>query len=882
MEEVSVAEINIDSIVDYRAEYSRVVKKIKPAGDNIVGLCPFHNDTNSSFTVNLKTGQYDCFACGASGNYIGFVARLNGTSTKEAFKQILREHNIEMPQQEQPRRNNSSDGDALMDCTLAEYVFSKKLPEEWLKANFYLSTEKDSKGVRFLKIPYLQEDGTESTFRKRYGMKQFRWKYGSSGKICLYNENRLPEIRDKGYAIMVEGESDTHTVCYLGFPVLGVAGASLFKPEQTGRLQDLKLYLHIEPDMGGQTFLNKMKKGLNQGGFIGEVYTWSCSQFGVKDPSDLYMKFGEDEAKQKIQQAIDSAQQIDIYEEIIPEAISGAPVNLRQPDGFKYSDNGIFKYDDNGVPINVCRTPIIITKRLISLEVGEEKIEIAFKRDNRWSTAVFQRSTLFQSKSITQLADLGCTITSENAKAVVQFLGALEADNIDIIDKAESTKSFGWQQNGKFLPGLADDVVLDIDPSQRPLASAYSTAGTLEGWVATMAPHRERYKFRFILAAAFAPPILRIIKQRIFFVYNWGNSKGGKSAGLKAALSAWGDADRLMVNFNATQVALERMAAFYCDLPLGIDERQLAGNNQGGLEKIVYMIASGVGRARGSKNGGLQQTSVWRTIAMATGEEPLSTDTTQTGVSTRVIEIYGGPFEDERSASEMHQCVANNYGYAGIEFVKRIMEMDEADIRKKYEEIQKWLHDRGEGRNGSHIASVAAVALADMLIDEWIFGGTDSRNDALKMAARVLGEQAVAEASGDVNQNAKQFLFDWIMSNKNQFTSNCIGTRLGMIDDDCAYIYPSILNNTLSKAGYSPRKTLKYLADEGCLEVSHNGNHGTTSIPKRIEGKLCRMVGFKLNTAEEKQIRLTDGFQPIDDDQVPSFGAEEEQQALPF
>lgn len=74
-----------------------------------------------------------------------------------------------------------------------------------------------------------------------------------------------------------------------------------------------------------------------------------------------------------------------------------------------------------------------------------------------------------------------------------------------------------------------------------------------------------------------------------------------------------------MVNFNATQVGLERTAAFYCDLPLGIDERQLAGNNQGALEKIVYMIASGTGKIRGAKSGGIQTVHQWRTVALATG-----------------------------------------------------------------------------------------------------------------------------------------------------------------------------------------------------------------------------------------------------------------------
>lgn len=884
---MSVAEVDIDRIVDYAAEYGRVVKKIKKAGDNLVGLCPFHNDTNSSFTVNTKTGQYDCFACGASGNYISFVARINGISTKEAYKKILREHGVEPPQEQSRPQNRGSDSDQLKDYTLSEYSFSKRLPEDWLKANFHLTTDKDSKGVRFLKIPYLQEDGSESTFRKRYGAKQFRWKYGSSGKICLYNEHRLPDMRRAGYALMVEGESDTQTLSYLDFPALGVAGASLFKAEQTSKLQDLKLYLHIEPDMGGQTFLKKMKQGLKKGEFIGEVYTWSCGQFGEKDPSDLYIKYSKEEAQQKIRAALERAERIDIYEEEIPAAIDDAPVTLRQPEKFEFSDKGIYKFiktpEGAEVPVNVCRTPIIITKRLLSVETGEEKIEIAFKRDGRWNTAIFQRSTLFQSKSITQLADLGCTITSENAKAMVQFLGALEAENIDIIEKAESTRSFGWQPGNRFLPGHASDIVLDIDPSQRPLASAYATAGTLEGWVTTMAPHRARYRFRFILASAFAAPLLRILKQRIFFVYNWGNSRGGKSAGLKAALSAWGDADRLMVNFNATQVALERMAAFYCDLPLGIDERQLAGNNQGGLEKIVYMIASGVGRARGAKGGGLQQTSVWRTVALTTGEEPLSTDTSQTGVSTRVIEIYGGPFEDEKTAGEMHQAVADNYGFAGVEFIRHLLELDEESIRQRYEAVLKRLREKHEGRNGSHIANVATVVLADILIDEWFFGGNNSEQAAYQMADRILIEQAVAEASGDVNENAKQFLFDWVMSNKNNFGANSIGQCYGAIVNDKAFIYPSVLNNALSKAGYSPRKTLKYMADSGYLGVSNDKNHDRISVVKRINGQLCRVVEFRLDMMEgERQPdpEPDDGWRTASEDEVPDFG--DGQMELPY
>ena len=859
----SADNINIDRLIDYKTEYSRVIKKPKLSGNNLIGLCPFHNDTNSSFSVDLATGKYDCFACGASGNYIGFVARQNGISTKEAYKKILREHGIEPPQPEQQHRTTVSSN--LGSLTIQEYSLLKKIPVDWLAATCHLSTDKDKDGTKFLKIPYMLEGGVESTFRKRYANKQFRWKYGSSGKICLYGDWRLPEIRNDGYCVLVEGESDTQTMWYLGIPTIGVAGASLFKTEQTVRLQDLKLYIHVEPDLGGQTFLSQMKQKLRHGEFIGEVYTWSCGQFGVKDPSELYIQFGAEEATKKIKSALNNAVKEDIYADTIPEAISGAPVNLRQPEGWIYSDKGISKLNEKtNLPVTVCRTPIIITRRLTSLETGEEKIEIAFKRDEKWTSAIFLRSTIFQSKSITALADLGCTVTSENAKFVVSFLGALEAENIDVIEKAESTRTFGWQPRKRFLPGLAKDIVLDIEPSQRALASAYFSQGTMEDWVEMMQIHRSRDRFRFILAASFAAPLLKILQQRIFFVYNWGGSKGGKTAALKAALSVWGEPEKLMVNFNATQVALERMASLYCDLPLGIDERQLAGNNQGSLEKIVYMIASGTGRARGSKGGGLQHTSTWRTIALATGEEPLSTDTSQTGVATRVIEIYGGPFENEKDASKMHQDVTNNYGHAGIEFVKRILEINEDDIRDKYASISKHLYDKSDGKNGAHIAGIAAVALADMYIDEWFFEGTDSENRALTMAENVLSEQSSGDSSGDVNENARQFIFDWVMSNSNSFGSNAIGTCYGTMDDDCAYIFPMVLNQALSKAGYSPRKTLKYLAENGYIGVSGFGEKQKLSVTKRFNGKVCRFVEFKLDSFEQQATNENNTWYTVD------------------
>lgn len=898
-----VDEVDIDHLVDYKTEYSRIIPKYKISGDNLTGLCPFHDDKNNSFSVDLKTGCWKCHAEDRGGNFTSFYAELNGIDTKEAYKAILKKYGAYKAEEDKKPEGS------LLSYSVAQYVLEKRLPEDFLKEQCCLQTKKDKQGIQYLYIPYFNENSDEVTYRKRYGGKAFRWKYGAGKDICMYGEWKLEQIRTAGYVALVEGESDSQSMWYMGISTLGIPGASMMRKEWATTLQDLKVYIHVEPDKGGETFLHKVTTALRDGNFIGQVYKWSCKNLGCKDPSDVYIKYGKEEAAEKIRAAISNAQAIDIDEESIPEVLPGAPVNLRQPEGWIYSDKGISKIDEKKfTPVTVCRTPIILTQRLRSMETGEEKMEVAFKRDGTWHKAIYPRSTIFTARGITALADLGCTVTSENAKQVVKFLAALEAENIDIIKKADSTSTFGWQEGKRFIPGHDKDIVLDIDPSQRVLAAAYCQNGTFKDWLEIMRPHRKRDKFRFILAAGFTAPLLRIIKQRIFFVYNWGGSKGGKTAGLKAALSAWGDPERLMVNFNATQVGLERTASFYCDLPLGIDERQLAGNNQNSLEKIVYMIASGTGKIRGAKSGGIQAMHTWRTVALATGEEPLSTETSQTGVSTRVLEIYGGPFDDEREASMMHQQSAINCGWAGPAFIGMLMHTDERSITSKYDEMMQFVYQLSKGKSGSHIAGIAAVALTDAIIDTWLFEDSEwlrryeagefdtkeakdnpealqiapeSWERAKEMARNILKEQMDADV-GDVNENATQYIIDWILSNKDSFGERVYGTCLGLIQGPEVYIFPSMLTQALTKAGYSSRKTMKYLADKNLIGTTTSKNGGTkNSVFKWFNGRQSRFVEFHLGKiVKESEPAVDENGDPMGEgwNQVH----ENEQMELPF
>lgn len=342
-----------------------------------------------------------------------------------------------------------------------------------------------------------------------------------------------------------------------------------------------------------------------------------------------------------------------------------------------------------------------------------------------------------------------------------------------------------------------------------------------------------------------------------------------------------------MVSFNATQVGLERTAAFYCDLPLGIDERQLAGTKQEGLERMIYMISSGTGKIRGSKGGGLQTIHQWRTVALATGEEPLSTDTTQTGVSTRVLEIYGGPFDNETDAALMHQQSVQDCGWAGPAFIGEVLRMEERDIVDLYEEMQDYVRGISEGKNGAHIAGIAAVALADTMIDQLFFGGTKETAwaAAKSMAADILVNQVESNATDD-NENAAQFIVDWVLSNKAYFGTNTVGTCLGFTSDsgNTVYIFPSMLNQALSKAGYSPRKTMKYLAEQGL--ISHTIDKRTKkkqySVSKWFGTRSARFVEFYIGKIAENKDAVDDADELEEGRRTTSTPDWEQQQFVPI
>jgi hypothetical protein len=64
-------------MADYFPLFSPHVERLTRQGDQATGLCPFHDDHTPSFSVNVRTGLWICFACGRDGNWYTFRRQRN-------------------------------------------------------------------------------------------------------------------------------------------------------------------------------------------------------------------------------------------------------------------------------------------------------------------------------------------------------------------------------------------------------------------------------------------------------------------------------------------------------------------------------------------------------------------------------------------------------------------------------------------------------------------------------------------------------------------------------------------------------------------------------------------------------------------------------------
>lgn len=485
--------------------------------------------------------------------------------------------------------------------------------------------------------------------------------------------------------------------------------------------------------------------------------------------------------------------------------------------------DGVWRESDRDGFVCACPTPVGITRRLIDIDTENEKTEIAFLRDGQWRRLICNTSQLFHSQKCIDLSDKGLPVSSANSKDLVNYFTSYQNTNLEAIKSVSSISRMGWVNDTSFVPFSAPDIVVDAGDYDY---SEYHEQGSFDTWKQMVLMLREKYPLvRLVVSAAFTAPLLKILGHRTFLVHIWGPTRGGKTATINAGLSVFGRPSGLILNFNSTKVALERAAGFFNDLPLGIDERQAAGDRQEFIESLVYMLGLGKGRARGSKSGGLQYVATWRTVALTNGEQPLSSDSSTGGVNTRILELYGIPISDEKLASKLHGFFEHHYGHAGPIFIRRLIETSRDYLLNFYNNLLDKLNTAYSYKIGSHITALASIAIADFLVSRWIFNiPEDQALQEMKSLIENTFKELVNAAEVDDAVRAYDYVESFFLQNKDRFKDNSFAEVYGFYRQGIVYFYPNIFKKILKEGGFNATRIIRDWKASGRLITRPRGN----------------------------------------------------------
>lgn len=85
----------------YKSDISEIASsymQLKRRGRNLVGLCPFHGEKTPSFNIYAENGSFYCFGCGAGGDVITFVMKIENLDYMEAVKFLAQRAGMTVPE----------------------------------------------------------------------------------------------------------------------------------------------------------------------------------------------------------------------------------------------------------------------------------------------------------------------------------------------------------------------------------------------------------------------------------------------------------------------------------------------------------------------------------------------------------------------------------------------------------------------------------------------------------------------------------------------------------------------------------------------------------------------------------------------------------------
>lgn len=569
----------------------------------------------------------------------------------------------------------------------------------------------------------------------------------------------------------------------------------------------------------------------------------------------------------------DNGEPVDRSQNVL--SFAGQDTKLRCGEYLCDEFGGIYRQSEVYGRIDICSHPIAPVKRIVSVDNGKAKIELAFCRGkDGWKSLIVPKTVVASAQKIIDLADQNISVTSENARELVKYLSSIESMNYDDLPTQLSTSHLGWLPNGEFAP-YAEDVVYDGNSEEyMRIFNNFTACGDEKKWmkIARAVRSGKSVAARIALATSFAAPLVKFCGDLPFIVHLWGETGCGKTVALLLAASVWCKPDRgsgYIKTLGDTKNAQEIFAAFCQNTPVLFDELQLVAEYKT-YDDMIYKLCQGTSKGRATRDGGLRRQNMWSNCFLTTGETPILQAASGGGAYNRCIEVkYGGQelFGDQQFASEVAETVKENYGFAGKKFVEAVQKPGVIEaLKANFEKFKnKLLED--QTKEPKQAIAAATILVADLLADAVLF------RDGKCITVDEMKSYLVNSSEINVNQRCYQYLINWVGENRAHFEDDAEdrGGRWGKRDGNYICISKNKFDEALLAGGFRSRAFLEWCKQQELSVYEYYG-------PNDKNNRLTTRTSFGLGSVTCAKIKLpnvpdslteNDRYTVVNDDDMP-------------
>ncbi|MEN6532509.1 MAG: DUF927 domain-containing protein [Bryobacteraceae bacterium] len=563
--------------------------KRQHGSDEVRGPCPVHGGKDPNFSINPKTGLAQCFSqCSRGWNLIALEAELSGASLKDAFKAVARIVG-----------RQSTNGTAqATGKRIFTYTDSMRKP---LRDVVRTDTEQGKR------INQRAHDNTGGFRNNVKGVPD-----------VLY---RLPEVLEAQQVFIVEGEPKVELLRRWGrTATCNSGGAGKFTSEHADVLKGKSLVILPDNDEPGRKHA-ELVRALCQGK-AEEILTVELPGLGPKGDIVDWARAGN--TKETLLALVD-----DTRKTPQPQTPNTEPAPRTCESEFRSDEKGLYL-----VPKDRTKEPQWIAPPLTV---------IARTRDfNGDGAGVLIEFTTWEGRRKQRIIPLK-TLMGEGREGLEALLdaGYQPKRGRSCFDRVKdyiySTNPSNWvritartgMHGSSFVfPDRtigAQDTEQVLFYSEEPVTHRYHTAGSVTDW-------REgigllcRGNTRLVLAvsAAFAGPLLPLLKAQSAGLHFRALSSKGKTTALLVAGSVWGgDAQTgFLDTWKSTAAGLELRASLHNHSLLTLDEIGLASPDE--VSEAIYALCNGTGKIRATRTLTARASSQFTLMFLSSGERGLS------------------------------------------------------------------------------------------------------------------------------------------------------------------------------------------------------------------------------------------------------------------